>query len=146
MNSMSHLNGSSDLRCLSLINRGRSAALCGDSSRSLTRGWRLDASGSAASRFWSICLRFRMRCNLKTAPNIGELSLFSAIGPNVPVLPMARRSRAPQTSGPYALCHPFPPTTPLRMSVARITLCAFTSALEKCDKIWWSNMWSIWII
>ncbi len=43
-------------------------------------------------------MRFRMRCNLKTAPNIGELSLVSAIGPllewNVPVLPMARRSRS----------------------------------------------------
>ncbi len=50
-------------------------------------------------------MRFRMRCNLETAPNIGELSLVSAIGPllewNVPVLPMARRSQAPQTSGPY---------------------------------------------
>ncbi len=61
-------------------------------------------------------MRFRIRCNLKTAPNIGEVSFVSAIGPllewNVPVFPMAsRRSRAPQTSGPYALCHPFPPTS-----------------------------------
>ncbi len=51
----------------------------------------------------------------KTAPNIGEVSLVSAIYPllewNVPVLPMARQLRAPQTSGPYALCHPFPPTS-----------------------------------
>ncbi len=54
-----------------------------------------DASGSTASRIWSISfMRFRMRCNLETAPNIGELS---SIGPllegNVPVFPMARRSR-----------------------------------------------------
>ncbi len=59
---------------------------------------------------------YRMRCNLKTAPNIGEVSFVSAFGPlfewNVPVFPMAsRRSRATQTSGPYALCHPFPPTS-----------------------------------
>ncbi len=114
MNSVSHLNGSSDLRCLSLINRGRSAALCGDSSRSLTRGWRLDASGSAASRFWSICLRFRMRCKLKTAPNIGELSLFSAIGPNG----MSRCSRWPGDRGPPRPLGPmhsvtlFPPRRP----------------------------------
>ncbi len=147
MNSVSHLNGSSDLRCLSLINRGRSAALCGDSSRSLTRGWRLDASGSAASRFWSICLRFRMRCKLKQRLiSESSLSFRRSARMECPGAPMARRSRAPQTSGPYALCHPFSPTTPLLMSVARITLCAFTSALEKCDKIWWSNMWSIWII
>ncbi len=40
-------------------------------------------------------MRFRMHCNLKTAPNIGEVSLVSVIGPlhewNVPVLPMASR-------------------------------------------------------
>ncbi len=62
---------------------------------------------------------FRMRCNLKTVPNNGEVSLVSVIGPllegSVPVFPMfpmaSRRSRAPQTSGPYALCHPFPPTS-----------------------------------
>ncbi len=136
---MSHLNGSSDLRCLSLIKswQKRGTVRVTDP---LFDARLADASGSAASCFWSICfMRFRMRCNLKTAPNIGELSLVSAIGPllewNVLVFPMARRSRAPQTSGPYALCHPFSPTTPLRMSVARITLCAFTSALQKCDKI-----------
>ncbi len=61
----------------------------------------------------------RMRSNLKTAPNIGEVSLMAAIGPllewNVPVLPMAsRQSQAPQTSGPYCLCHPFPPTSDAR--------------------------------
>ncbi len=64
-----------------------------------------DASGSTASRIWSISfMRFRIRCNLETAPNIGELS---SIGPllewNVPVFPMARRSRG----GPpdlWALC------------------------------------------
>ncbi len=55
-----------------------------------------DASGSAVSHFWSICfMRFRVRCNLKTAPNIGEVSLVSVISPlhewNVPVLPMASR-------------------------------------------------------
>jgi len=48
-----------------------------------------DASGSAASCFWSICfMRFHMLCNLETAPNIGEVSF---IGPlfelNVPVFP-----------------------------------------------------------
>ncbi len=61
-------------------------------------------------------MRFCMCCNLKTAPNIGELSLVSVIGPllewNIPVLPMARRSRAPQTSGPYALFHTSPPPPP----------------------------------
>ncbi len=62
-------------------------------------------------------MQFRMRSNLKTTPNIDELSLVSAIGTlfewNVPVLPMAsRRSRALQTSGPFALCH-HPLTTPL---------------------------------
>ncbi len=56
-------------------------------------------------------MRFRVRCNLKTAPNIGEVSLVSVISPlhewNVPVLPMASRwSRAPQTSGLYALSPP----------------------------------------
>ncbi len=61
-------------------------------------------------------MRFRMRCNLKTAPNIGEVSFVSAFDPlfewNVPVFPMAsRRSRAPQTSGPYALCYLFSPTS-----------------------------------
>ncbi len=44
------------------------------------------------------------------------LILISAIGPllegDVPVLPMAsRQSLAPQTSGPYAPCHLFPPTS-----------------------------------
>ncbi len=61
-------------------------------------------------------MRFRIRCNLKTAANIGEVSFVLLFGPlfewNVLVFPMAsRRSRAPQTSGPYALCHPFPPTS-----------------------------------
>ncbi len=94
----------------------RSSALCGRLIP-LFDAWLVDASGSASSHFWSICfMRFRMRCNLKTAPNIGEVSLVSAICPllewNVLVFPMAsRRSRAPQTSGPYALCHPFPPTS-----------------------------------
>ncbi len=84
------------------MNRGRSAALCGRLIP-LFDARLADASGSAASRFWSICfMRFRMRCNLKTAPNIREVSFVSAIGPllewNVPVFPMAsRRSRAPQT-------------------------------------------------
>ncbi len=98
----------------------RSPALC----------WRLiplfetrlaDASGSAT-------LRFRMRCHLKTAPNIGEVSLVSAISPlleyNVPVLPMAsRRSRAPQTSGPYALCHPFPSLATPLLACHHILIC-----------------------
>ncbi len=58
--------------------------------------WLADSFEGAISHFWSICfMRFRMRCNLKTAPNIGEVSLVSAIGPlrewNVPVFPMASR-------------------------------------------------------
>ncbi len=49
-----------------------------------------DASGSAALCFWSICfMRFHMRCNLKTLPNIGEVSFVSAFGP------MSRCSRWP---------------------------------------------------
>ncbi len=66
-------------------------------------------SGSAASHFWSICFMwFRMCCNLKTAPNIGELSLVWAIGPLlewiVPVFPMARRSRCVPPPDLWALC------------------------------------------
>ncbi len=78
--------------------------------------WLADAPTCIGSRFWTICfMRFHRRCNLKTVPNIVELSLVSGIGPlikwNVPVLPMDRRLRAPQTSGPYALGHTFPPTS-----------------------------------
>ncbi len=64
-------------------------------------------------------MQFRMRCNLKTAPNIGEVSFISAFGPlfewNVLVFPMAsRRLRAPQTSGPMHSVTLFPPlATPL---------------------------------
>ncbi len=42
----------------------------------------VDASESTASHFWVFCfMRFHMRCNLKTAPNIGEVSLILAISP-----------------------------------------------------------------
>ncbi len=58
-------------------------------------------------------------------PNIGEVSFVLAISPlfewNVPVFLMAsRRSQAPQTSGPYALCHPSPP--PLAMPLSSVIL------------------------
>ncbi len=55
-------------------------------------------------------MRFRMRCHLKTAPNIGEVSFVSAFSHYLNGM-SSRRSRAPQTSGPYALYHPFPPTS-----------------------------------
>ncbi len=64
-------------------------------------------------------MRFRVHSNLKTAPNIGEVSFVSAIGPllewNVPVFPMAnRRSRAPRPLGPMHSVTLFPPlATPL---------------------------------
>ncbi len=66
---------------------------------------------------FALIMRFCMRCNVKTAPNIGEVSFVSAFGPlfewNVPVFPMAsKRSWAPQTSVPYALCHPPPERRP----------------------------------
>ncbi len=107
-NSVSHLNGSSDLRGLSFINRSRSAALsrAGDSLIPLCFDALLvDESRSAASRFRSI---YFMRCNLKT-PNIGEVSFVSAFGPlfewNVPVFLMASRQ---------CTLSPFPPlATPL---------------------------------
>ncbi len=104
------------------MNRGRSAALCGRLIP-LFDARLADASGSAASRFWSICfMRFRMRCNLKTAPNIGEVSFVSAIGPllewNVPVFPMAsRRSRAPQTGACLEGGHGVAPA-PLKICLA----------------------------
>ncbi len=68
------------------------------------------AGGCIGERCFALLdyLVFCMRCNLKTAPNIGELSLVSAIGPlfewNVPVLPMVSwQSQAPQTSRPYEM-------------------------------------------
>ncbi len=85
------------------INRGRSAAQRAHVhqrwSRSvLRRGWRMHR-GTLLHTFGVFAL----------------CGFVSAICPlfewNVPVLPMARRSRAPQTSGPYALRHPFPPTS-----------------------------------
>ncbi len=77
-----------------------------------------DARLATASCFWSICfMRFHMHCNLKTAPNIGELSLVSAL----------------QTSGPYALGHPPPPLAiPL---AAHITYSALHSYWNSKDKI-----------
>ncbi len=64
----------------------------------------------------------------KTAPNIGEVSLVSAIYPllewNVPVLPMARQLRAPQTLGPMHSVTLSPPlVTPLLVAVARFKIC-----------------------
>ncbi len=102
-NSVSHLNGSSDLCCLTLVfitlmkhGRSLSATLCGRLITLCFDARLADASGSAATRFWSIWfMRFRMCCNWKAAPNIGEVSFVLA----------SRWSRAPQTSGPY----PSPP-------------------------------------
>ncbi len=98
--------------------------------------WLADASRSAASRVWSICfMRFRMRCNLKTAPNIREVSFVSVCGPlfewKSRRSPMAsRRSQAPQTSGPYALCHrpplTFAPNLPHDPEHRRMAVCGLT--------------------
>ncbi len=119
-NDVSHLNGSSALLFISYhMNRGRSAARRGAVRSALF--WRA-ADGCIRECCFALVeylLYTRMRSNFKTAPNIGEVSLMAAIGPllewNVPVLPMAsRRSQAPQTSGPYCLCHPFPPTSDAR--------------------------------
>ncbi len=74
-NSVSHLNGSSDLCYLSLINLGRSVALCRRLIPLCFAARLADASGSAVMPFSSICfMQFRMCCNLTTAPNIRDVS------------------------------------------------------------------------
>ncbi len=79
-------------------------------------------------------MRFRMRCNLKTAPNIGELSLVSAIGPllewNVLVFPMARRSRAPRPLGPMHSVTLFPHDAPAHERRANHPMCFHQRAPE----------------
>ncbi len=93
-NSVSHLNGLRDLRCLSLINRGRSTALYGRLISLCFDVWLADASGRADSRFWGICLiRFHMCCNYKQhqisgrSPSFWRSAHYSNW--NVPVFPMA---------------------------------------------------------
>ncbi len=141
-NSVSHLNGSSVLRCLTLINNG-------DWSRSaLTRGWRMHRG--ALLHAFGVFMQLRMRCNLTIAPNIGELSLVSAIGPllewNFPVFLMARRSRGgpPRPLGPMHSVTLFPPlATPLVVctggsSVQKIQqMNALKTQMDKIKFQWW---------
>ncbi len=103
--------------------RGRLIPLCFDTRLA-------DASGSAALRVWSISfMRFRMRSNLNIAPNIGELSPALAIGSllewNVPVFPMARRSRGgpPRPLGPMHPVHPTFSPSVLREMCGKETGC-----------------------
>ncbi len=83
---------------------------------------------------WRAAGGWCMRCNLKTAPNIREVSLVSGICPrlewNVPVFPMARSSWVPQTSGPYALCHPPTSDAPADMHRIFSQLSSFSDPLH----------------
>ncbi len=66
-------------------------------------------------------MRFRMCCNLKTVPNIAEVSFVSAFGPlfewNVPVFPDGQAIAGPPDL--WALCtlSPFSPTSDTHMCI-----------------------------
>ncbi len=68
-------------------------------------------------------MRFRMLCNLKTALNIRRSAHYSNECPGVPD---DQAIAGPQTSGPYAICHPFPSTSDApgyhQVSSAEITI------------------------
>ncbi len=135
---MSYLNGSSDLRCLSLINCGRSAAHV---RQRCAADWSVDWSRSALTRGWLLHRVALLRafgvfalCGFACA----VISVVSAIGPLLEGMswcswwPVGDRG-PPRPLGPMHSVTLFPPTS--NAPAYRVPRSSFRKA------IWKTNAW-----